>query len=183
MLPPFPAAAVPLMVSDRMRAKGVSLRWATAEDLPFLRELYAGFRASELLLAPWPAAHKRAFTDDQFRLQHLHFTQHYPGADFWVVVQALALGMPRPIGRLYLERGTRLWRIVDIGFLADAQGQGLGSAMLTWVQACAAAAEAAAVELHVAVNNPRAHALYRRLGFEDVGPPGETHQPMAWRIS
>lgn len=182
MSPEFPpAAAAPPVLSDPLRARGLSLRAAETSDLPFLRDLFAGFRAPELALALWSEARKRAFTDDQFRLQHVHFTRHFAGADFWVVMQASALSSPRAIGRLYLDRSGREWRIVEIGFTADAQGQGLGSAMIEWIQNEAAAAGAAAVALQVAANNPRARALYLRLGFRDIGAAGDLHQPMAWR--
>ena len=167
-------------LSDALRGRLLTLRPAEARDLPFLRDLYAGFRAAELALVPWPEAQKCAFVDDQFRLQHVHFTRWYATADFWVVMQAHPLSLPRPIGRLYLDRAPRAWRIVDIGLVAAARGQGLGSAMIGWIQASAAAA-GASLALEVAANNPRAHALYRRLGFRDAGQRSATHQPMAWR--
>lgn len=182
MIPDFPpAAAAPPVLSDPLRAKGLSLRHAGPDNLPFLRDLFAGFRAPELALIPWSPVQKRAFTDDQFRLQHAHFTQHYSRADFWVVVQALPLASPRLVGRLYLDRSGRDWQIVDIGLAADLQGQGLGRALLEWIQDSAAAAGAKSVALQVAANNPRARALYLRLGFRDAGQSSETHQPMAWR--
>lgn len=158
----------------------MSLRPAVAHDLPFLRDLFGGFRALELALVPWPEAQKSAFIDDQFGLQHVHFTRHYPHADFWVVMQTLPLASPRPIGRLYLDRSAREWRIVDIGFVAEARGQGLGRAAIEWIQE-QAAATGASVALEVAADNPRAHALYLRLGFRDAAPRSATHQPMAWR--
>ncbi|UZK66218.1 GNAT family N-acetyltransferase [Sphingomonas sp. M1-B02] len=176
-----PAAATPPALSDSLRARGIALRPAATGDLPFLRDLFADFRAIELALTPWSEAQKRAFTDDQFRLQHLHFTRHHARANFWVTVQALPLGPSRAIGRLYLDRSTRDWQIIDIGFAAESRGQGLGHLMLKWIQQSAAAAEAGSVRLQVASNNPRAHALYARLGFRDDGDGGETHQPMAWR--
>jgi ribosomal protein S18 acetylase RimI-like enzyme len=168
------------VLSPALTASGLSLRPAGADDLPFLRDLYAGFRAAELALAPWPEARKRAFTDDQFRLQHVHFIGHHPRADFWVLMQALPLSLPRRVGRLYLDRSAREWQVVDIGLVRDAQCQGLGSALLAWIQEEAAAA-GASLALQVAANNPRARALYLRLGFCDAGQSSATHQPMAWR--
>jgi ribosomal protein S18 acetylase RimI-like enzyme len=182
MLADFPPAAhAPPAPYRPLAAKGMSLRAAASGDLPFLRDLYAGFRAAKLALAPWPEAQKRAFVDDQFRLQHEHFTRHHPRADFWVVMQAPPLSLPRPIGRLYLDRSAKAWHIVDIGLLREMQGQGLGSAMLAWIQDSAAAA-GASVSLQVALNNPRARALYLRQGFRETGPSSATHQPMAWRV-
>ncbi len=184
MLPGFPEAAAPAPpLSDSLKALGLSLRPARAGDLPFLHELHAGFRAAELALVPWPPEQKRAFLDDQFRLQHIHFTRFYAASDFWLVLRTRPPGAPQPIGRLYLDRSGPVWRIVDIGFLPDARRQGLGAAMLAWIQRSAAAANAAGVALQVAVNNPRARALYLRAGFVDDGGEEAMHQPMLWRVS
>lgn len=182
MLPGFPetaAAAPPL--SDSLSRSGISLRTARAEDLPFLRTLYAGFRALELAFAPWPAEQKQAFLYDQFRLQHLHFTRFFPAADFWLVEQRHPPTTPRPVGRLYLDRSAPMWRVVDIGFLPETRGKGLGSAMLEWIRAAAVTAGAEGVALQVAANNPLARALYLRVGFVDDGPHEGFHQPMVWR--
>lgn len=176
---PRPSGRVPVLF-ERLVAVGIALRPASEDDLPFLRDLYAGLRAAELLLVPWPPAQKRAFLDDQFRLQHLHFTRVHPRCDFWVVEQANALALPRAIGRLYLDRSAAWWRIVDIGLLAEVRGQGLGGALLGWVQA-QAAGMVTDVRLSVAANAPRARSLYLRIGFVDGGAPVDNHQPMIWR--
>jgi ribosomal protein S18 acetylase RimI-like enzyme len=180
MPPPFPKAASPPPLSENLRRRGVALRGAAPTDLPFLRDLYADIRAGELALAPWSAEQKRAFTDDQFRLQHIHFTRYHARADFWIVEQGLTPALPRPIGRLYLDRSVEPWCIVEIGFLAEARGQGHGSAMIAWLQEEAMKARAPGIVLSVAAGNPRAEALYRRLGFIAEGESGPTHQTMRW---
>lgn len=178
-LPPFPAARRP--PPPLLDVPGLALRPATLADIAFLMRLYAGFRAAEMLMVPWPAEQKRAFLADQFGLQHRHFTRHHPAADFWLVIREEAPGMAEPIGRLYLERRLPVWRIVDIGLLPDARGQGLGGALLDWVQRSAIAAGARGVALNVSVQNPRARALYLRIGFIDHGDEQAMHQPMLWR--
>lgn len=155
---------------------GVSVRPAQPADAAFLRALYAGFRAAELALVPWSAAEKAAFADDQFRLQHRHFTRAGTATDFWILMQG-----PGAVGRLYLERGFPDWRIVDIGLVPEARGRGLGSALLEWIKAAAVAAGAKGVTLQVATTNPRARALYRRHDFRYDGDAEESHQPMRWR--
>ena len=168
-------------LSGSLLAFDISLRRAVATDLDFLRALYASFRALELAFAPWSAEQKQAFLDDQFRLQHLHFTRFFAEADFWLVERRQATTGRQPIGRLYLDRSGAVWRIVDIGFLPEARGRGLGSAMLGWIKDTAAASGAEGVVLQVAANNPLARALYLRAGFLDDGPAEGFHQPMAWR--
>lgn len=180
-LPPFPGAAPPPPLDETLRAAGIVLWPAGAADLPFLKSLYAGFRMPELLFAPWTLAQKQAFAEDQFRPQHIHFVHHFAAADFWVVMRAEPPAAPRPIGRLYLDRSGPEWRLVDIILNGEARGQGLGAALISWVQKNAAAAGAESLALHVAVNNPRAQALYLRLGFQPLESGDGLNVPMRWR--
>jgi RimJ/RimL family protein N-acetyltransferase len=177
----FPKAASPPPLSEELRQHGITLRRAGLADLPFLRDLYAGFRATELALAPWSAEQKRAFTDDQFQLQHLHFVRHFGRADFWIVDQDLPPAQQQPIGRLYLDRSARPWRIVEIGFLAETRGQGLGTMMIAWLQDEARKADAGGIALSVATGNTRAAALYSRMGFTLEGDNGPIHLAMRWQ--
>lgn len=178
-LPPFPRPHAAPPADAGLAAAGLTLRAASRDDLPLLARLYAAFRMPELLLAPWSAAEKQAFVNDQFRLQHVHLVRHFPRADYWIVERDGAA-----IGRLYLDRARAEWRVLDILLEPAAQGTGIGTALLRWVQdrAVAAGAGAAAVALQVTFNNPRAQALYRRLGFEDVADPDGNglNLPMRW---
>jgi len=172
-LPPFPlGGAAPQ--SALLDGAGLRLRPATADDLDFLRRLHAAWRMPELVFLPWTVAEKQAFADDQFQLQHRHVLQHFPHADFWIVTDRDAC----PIGRLYLDRAPAEWRLVDILLTRGAQGQGLGTRLIEWIQHEAGDRP---IRLHVAVNNPRAHALYLRLGFADVPDADGMHRPMLWR--
>lgn len=174
-LPPFPAKGE--SPPDPSPA-GLKLRTATRADLPFFLQLFAAFRAPELLLAPWSAEQKQAFIDSQFSLQHTHFVHNFPRADFWVIERG---GVPG--GRLYLDRTQRDWRIIELGLAPALQGAGLGSALIGWVQTSARTA-GKRVALSVAVNNPRAQALYRRLGFMETTPgAGEMHIEMIWQAA
>jgi ribosomal protein S18 acetylase RimI-like enzyme len=174
-LPRFPAGnpdrpAPP----DALAAQGIGFRPAAQRDLPFLRTLFGQFRAEELAAVPWPERAKQAFLDEQFALQHAHFVTQFPRADFLVLERART-----PIGRFYLDRSGPHHRIIDIGFLSDWQGKGLGSALIAATKAAARAAGAQGVELHVAPNNPGARRLYERLGFRAVGQTG-THARLQW---
>ena len=175
VLRPFPRSRRPAIDTSALQAFGITLRAASVEDLLDLVGLYAQLRMPELLFHPWSQAEKRAFAEEQFRLQHHHFLRHCPRADFWLVLRDYA-----PIGRLYLDRSTSEWRIVDILLATAWRAQGLGSRLIVWIQQSAAAAGASGVALTVAVDNRRAHALYARLGFNDVGAGDGLHQPMRW---
>jgi ribosomal protein S18 acetylase RimI-like enzyme len=180
-MPPFPKARPVPQLPEALQARGLSLRVAGKGDLPFLRTLFGSFRALELLMVPWPPEQKQAFLDDQFRLQHTHFTRFHPACGFWLVEQQRPLAAPAPVGRLYLDRSQPRWCIVDIGFMPETRGQGLGAGLIEWIKAEAAVAGVEGVALSVAANNPGARALYQRLGFTDDGPAEHMHQPMFWR--
>jgi GNAT superfamily N-acetyltransferase len=179
---PFPAReAAPPVSSDRLRELHLSLRQARNADRSFLLALFASFRAEEMERIPWPQDRKDAFLADQFRLQHHHFVSYFSGADFWIVERSLPSAPPLPVGRFYIDRSTLLWRVVDIGFLPSARGQGLGSALLRWAQTQAADAGAAGIDLHVLITNLRAEKLYRTLGFRAQESAEGHHQRMEWR--
>lgn len=91
----------------------------------------------------------------------------FADADFLVVTSEGA-----PIGRLYLDRREDAAHVIDIGFEPHWRGRGLGAALLKWVAADARRTGARAVLLSVAANNPRAHALYVRLGFQPLAAEG-----------
>lgn len=83
------------------------------------------------------------------------------------------------VGRLCLDRTGATWRIVDVALLPEAQGRGHGGAAVRLVLTEAAAA-GGAVDLMVARDNPRAEALYRRLGFVDAIDASATHRRLVW---
>ncbi|MBR0869705.1 GNAT family N-acetyltransferase [Bradyrhizobium tropiciagri] len=144
---------------------GLSFRPITEVDLPFLARVYMSTRMEELSVLDWSDAQKAAFLDQQFRAQHAHYQRYYPEADWLVVVRA-----GENIGRLYVERWPSQIRVIDIAFLLDNRGKGLGEAVLRDLLD-EAAASGKAVSIHVEKLNP-AMRLYRRLGFvteEDKG--------------
>jgi ribosomal protein S18 acetylase RimI-like enzyme len=144
---------------------GLRFRRIADADLPFLARVYASTRTEELAAAPWTDEEKTAFLESQFEAQHAHYQKYYPNAD-WLVT----MHQGRDVGRLYIERWPTQHRVIDIAFLPEHCGKGLGFALLRDLQDEAAAA-GKAVSIHVEKLNP-AMRLYRRLGFvteEDKG--------------
>ena len=141
------------------------LRERTPADLAFLSELYASTRQDEMRLVNWTDSQKAAFLQDQFQKQHSHYLEHYPQAQ-WLVIERGNI----PVGRIYIERTAREFRLMDVALLPTARGQGLGGALM---RALLAAADSAGlpVTLHVEPYNP-AIRLYRRLGFVEIETRG-----------
>lgn len=185
-LPSFPVPRRgPPALPPALVAAGVRLRAARRGDLPFLHALHRALRAPDFALAPWSQSEREAVIRDQFALQHRHLLREHPRADYWIVERradgpggASGSDAPIPIGRYYLDRHGRVWRAMDLGFLPGKRG--FGGALVNWTKACAVAAGAHGVDLHVAHDNLRARALYLRLGFRDVDPPLDFHQRMIW---
>lgn len=175
-LAPFPAERPNRMTAPaRLAERGFSLRWLRADDLPWLRDLYATTRAEEMATVPWPAPAKRQFLDQQFALQHRHYLAHYGDTDFLAIERK-----GRPAGRYYLQRSAPDHLIVDICLFPALRGQGAGEALIRQSQADAAAL-GRGMHLHVLQANPGARRLYERLGFVVTGPALHgTHLPMHW---
>lgn len=150
----------------------VTLRPITDGDLDFLRALYASTRSDELAPLPWTAEQKRGFLDQQFELQHRHYHSAHPQAEFLLILEDAA-----PIGRIYLERSTLVWSLIDIALVAERRGRGLGSVLIAQLLREARATQST-VDLHVEVFNP-ARRLYERCGFRLVEHRG-VYDFLAW---
>lgn len=148
---------------------GLTLRWITEEDLPFLAELYASTRREEVAQVPWSDEQKETFLRWQFDNQHQHYQQYYPGCEF-LVVEREAVGRRERIGRLYVDRWKDQIRLVDIALLPEHRGGGLGTALLRGLLAEGRERDLP-VTIHVEYNNP-ALSLYQRLGFRHVDSNG-----------
>lgn len=172
VLPPFPTRGFPGLLT----VDSDSLREATMDDLPFLRELYASFRSEELAALDWPEETKRAFLNQQFDFQHRHYMLVFPDTDFLIVEER-----GTPIGRLYIDLSKRPWHIVDIGLLPDWRGWGKGSNLLKQLRLLAIEA-GTGLMLHVAHHNVRAQGFYRRLSFREVESTS-THMRMEFNTA
>jgi len=147
------------------RTAPVTLRPADESDEPFLRGLYGSLREDELRLVPWDDAQKDAFLRQQFEAQDSWYHENYRGATFDVVVVD-----GEAAGRLYVHRGDREIRIVDIALLPEYRGTGIGTALLRDLLA-EADADGKSVTIHVERLNP-ALRLYERLGFAVAADKG-----------
>jgi GNAT superfamily N-acetyltransferase len=151
---------------------GISLRPIRADDMAFMRALYASTREDELAPVPWPPEAKQQFLDQQFDFQHRHYHAEFPQAEFLLILDA-----GEAIGRIYLERTASPWNLIDIALVASRRRHGIGSALISELLA-EAREQASAVELHVESFNA-ARRLYERFGFRMVEQQG-VYDLMRW---
>ncbi len=128
-------------------------RPATKEDIPFLLTLRHQSMDHHL-------AASGASTSEADHLSRLMYR--------FDCAQVL-LHNDEPVGLLKISRNPPEWKIIQIQFIPELQGKGLGAAMLRQVIAEAKATNVS-LTLSVLKANP-AKALYERLGFvvEDEG--------------
>lgn len=173
----------PLVASPVMAEAGLAFRPAKPEDRPFLRDLYADIRTAELAMTGWPASMMQAFLDQQFALQNRHFAARHPDADLLVLTGRAADNTPQDIGRLYLDRSTARWRLMELALFTAWRSRGFGGLILDWLAQTAEARGATAIDLSVATDNPRAQALYARHGYRIEGAATATHRSMTRSLS
>ena len=152
---------------------GFQLRGETADDFEFIVRLYASTRAEELAPVPWPEEAKQAFLRSQCELQHAHYQKHYLNAEFLIIKRE-----EQPVGRMYIHESEREIRLMDIAFIPEQRGQGVGTRLLHALLAYARAHNVT-VTLHVEPLNP-AQRLYARLGFRLLEKRGAYHF-LEWR--
>lgn len=158
----------------------IGLRRATTDDMNWLRDLYCAGRAEELALLAWTEDAKRAFLCDQFRLQHLHYMRTHADADHLIITCRTVSGGKSDVGRLYLDRTLRPWRLIEIMLEAASRKRGIGRILMQWLQGAACTSGAGAIDLHVARENVRARKFYERLGFREAVSLLDTHYRMAF---
>jgi ribosomal protein S18 acetylase RimI-like enzyme len=113
----------------------------------------------------WDETTKRAFVEHQFSAQDAHYRQNYPGATLDVIELDGSAA-----GRLYVHRGARDIRIMDIALAPAVRARGIGTALLRSLMA-EADTTGRKLSIHVEMNNP-ARSLYARLGFTPAGEHG-----------
>lgn len=149
------------------------LRPATDLDDEFLLEVYASTRVDELFGLGWDAAQVRDFVQMQHRAQTKEYRTRFPDADYSIITLSA-----RSVGRLWVDHHDEEIRILDITVLPADRGRGIGTTLLRRLQSDAASA-GVPLRDSVLIDNPRAEALYRRLGFVQVGEQG-MYRSMEW---
>jgi ribosomal protein S18 acetylase RimI-like enzyme len=151
----------------------VQLRPAGDADMAFLALVYASTRAQELAAFPWSDEQRAGFIAHQVDAQMRHYRAHYEGATYEVIEVA-----GEPAGRLFVHRGSRDIRVMDIALLPAFRGRGIGGRLLADLRE-EAAATGRRLSIHVEVNNP-ARRLYERIGMRVVAEATPPYLRMEW---
>lgn len=123
-------------------------RYAAPADAPALQAAFWPHRSAEQVTA---------HLSDIARRQH--------AGRAWAVLCEVH-GLPAGFGQL--ARWGQRAEISDLVVARGRRGQGIGSALIHCLLNLAALERFTAVEIGAALSNPRALALYRRLGFSDL---------------
>lgn len=151
----------------------ITMRPKGPEDEQFLYELYASTREEELSIIDWSEQEREKFLRMQFGAQSGHYALNFPDAEYLIILHD-----ERPIGRLMVYRAEKEHHFLEIGFLTEYRGRGLGSAIITGLMdECRR--ENKPAWFHVEKINGKAMKLYQRLGFVFTSEI-PTHFKMGW---
>ncbi len=153
----------------------VALRAAGPGDDEILLAVYASTRERELAQVNWPEEMKQAFLRQQADAQRSEYESRYPDAEYDVILLD-----GRPAGRLWIGRGEDEIRLLDIALLPDAQGRGVGAALVTRLIE-EARATGKRLRHMIFVMNEGARRFYERHGFVVFEEVGGAYLHMEWR--
>ncbi|MEM7221457.1 MAG: GNAT family N-acetyltransferase [Pseudomonadota bacterium] len=161
------------VLGERARKLGLSVRSIGPGDDGFLYKLYSSTREEELAPLDWSEEQKAGFLRMQFDAQHHFYTEQFTEARFDILERG-----GEQVGRFYVDRRAKEFRVIDIALLPEHRGGGLGGALMADLLDEAAAA-GKPVSIHVERYNPAMH-LYLRLGFVPIEDQG-VYELMEWR--
>jgi ribosomal protein S18 acetylase RimI-like enzyme len=128
-------------------------------DRPQLLDAYASCRQDDPELTSRHPDSRQAVIEHEFESRQLCYPVDFPGVELFLLTLGTA-----PAGRIFLQANADHLFLVDLVLLPAFRGQGHGTALLQDLIRFAHASRRP-LRLHVAKNNPRAAALYQRLGF------------------
>jgi RimJ/RimL family protein N-acetyltransferase len=151
----------------------ISLRAATAEDEPFLFDLYGQVRAVEFAALPLPPEQKAHLIRMQYSAQHNAYESEYPGSGY-----ELVLLDGQPVGRVWIARLQTRIVLVDIALLESVRNRGIGKSLISQLQT-EAIGSGKPIRSTVSRFNPGSLHFHQSLGFRLAGED-ELHFTMEW---
>lgn len=160
------------MLSQINSLLGINVQLANDGDAAIMAELFYSTRPTFYQLG-LPQTAVDILLLQQYRLQQMSYKSHFPRASDYILRLQTQV-----IGKLTLETGSQYMHLVDFVIAPDMRGKGFGSAVLEALKYDAKTLKTP-IRLSVALDNPRAHALYLKQDFI-VQAVSETHQSMQW---
>jgi ribosomal protein S18 acetylase RimI-like enzyme len=152
-----------MMENRELEPEGqISLRPVTENDREFLIRVISDLRQGELALTGWDYRQKRIFIEHQLHAQTTHYLAVYPGSTHEIICWNGG-----PAGRLFTDRGPKEIAILDITVLTEFRRRGIGTALITGLQA-EANRDGRSVRIYLESFNP-SRVLFEKLGFKVTG--------------
>jgi GNAT superfamily N-acetyltransferase len=141
----------------------ISARSPLPEDEPFLFRLYASTRAREWAALDLPESEKNALMRMQFESQANSYRSQFPQSEHTIVIAG-----EEPAGRIWLDEGTNVIKVLDLALLPQFQSRGIGTKLM---KGCQERARKAGKPLRHSVLkwNSEAISFYLRLAFTPCG--------------
>lgn len=141
----------------------ITRRKAVSGDDAFLFDLFRHVRGEEFALIGLPPAQLDMLFQMQFRAQNSGYRAQYPESDHEIVLVDGAAA-----GRIWVDRSSARFVLVDISLLPAYRNRGIGTRLLTELIEEARAA-GAPLGCSVALTNQGSLRFHQRLGFAITG--------------
>jgi ribosomal protein S18 acetylase RimI-like enzyme len=151
----------------------VVLRPQQPEDEPFVFRLFAAGRPDLEWITGVGPDRKQGLLVRQFRCEQEQLRKDYPDAEYSIILQA-----GNPVGRVYLHRGDKEYRILLLTLVPEYRGRGIGGSLIKNILLETSAGNKP-VGLQVAWYNHAARGLYERTGFRVTQDKGVYYE-MQW---
>ena len=159
-------------VTEFQLPEGLHIRPSRDNDKGFLESLHRSTR-EDLRQIDGEKDFIESLIEMQFRAQTEGYSEKFPNAMYFIIEKH-----GERIGKVTLNFGVDEIRIVEIAFIPEARGRGLGESVIQSLMVCAKKVRAP-LTLAVFQQNIPAKRLYHKLGFfvDQICPPYEL---MSW---
>lgn len=148
-----------MAVAQLKMPEGLRVRPSISTDKAFLESLFRSTR-EDLLQIDGERDFIESIIELQYRAQSQGYGEQFPNAMYFVIEKH-----NEKIGKATLDFGHNEIRVLDIAFLPEARGKGLGEAVLRAFMHCAQQVMVP-LSLSVLTHNYPAKKLYYKLGFQ-----------------
>jgi ribosomal protein S18 acetylase RimI-like enzyme len=162
-----------LMLSQLNPLLNISVRPASDDDVFIMAQLIYATRRDFYQLG-LPKATVDMLLQQQYQLQQMSYKSQFPNSRDYILCRQAQV-----IGKLTLAINPEYLHLVDLVLAPEARSKGFGSAVLEALKHDAKV-RLVPIRLSVALDNPRAKALYLQQGFTLISV-SDTHESMQWQ--